>query len=654
MDESQHFGQLLAGRVLSEQLAGHPAGTPVEVVLRSLYERVLALRSGTHTVSRFSIDAWKHLPTFGINAIKRKESEVTGTFTLHPDSDLSTSGGISPSSGTTFWNLINEVGAVGSGSYHCSTNAWIVHGFTDPVMNPAMKIRKIEMTTYVTNPAPAGTGISYIQNPATGTNYTNATYGQSFGGYSTVTWTTRPWDGQPWTIADLTDLRIRMQGGGIIGNLTVHQVYATVYWYWTPYKFMDAYIAGVTSGGFTLDAVIPLQVTTPLTLDAWIYDDVWFIDAIKQAEQAGGFGIDALLARTIIINAIKMKSQSASLTANAVKFKTMTSDEATLYWSHQYTEAVNPSWTHTPGENAKAIVVVVSASGDVASNVTYGNVGLTNRRQTNIFGRYTEAWTLTNLSGRTDDVVRVTGIGNAYASSTILEYPTNITFSSVSGVSSWFGPATGADYTTTMSDTLPGSALKMHFFIMGGEGTNATGDPGPPELVAYGTGTWLSGASTSGDNSGAVVLTVKGPDTGTVTGGVHVNGPGDPNMRYYWSLLMEAEAAPAGIVINSVRKVFDQTGSYTINAHIPIPNLASFSADARIASRITVNAIKHQAYEKSFTMNAIIRKPTPASFTLDALLERTFSMNAYIVAAGAGGQQSTLGDATLGDITLGG
>ena len=127
----------------------------------------------------------------------------------------------------------------------------------------------------------------------------------------------------------------------------------------------------------------------------------------------------------------------------------------------------NRTWTHTFTSNAKAIVVLLGSynSSDVTS-VTYGNKALTERRyQGGQAGMH--IFSLTDLSGRDDDVVRVTGATQT-GGSVLLDSDANIEYYDSQG--------------TAYATGLNGTALTHTYAQVGG---------------GYGAGAYIAGMEDS-------------------------------------------------------------------------------------------------------------------------------------------------------------
>jgi len=310
------------------------------------------------------------------------------------------------------------------------------------------------------------------------------------------------------------------------------------------------------------------------------------VDAIRYGERSWYFRMDSMVqvpraGTPWTIDAEKNLRITGSFTAAAVLQKEQSySGDAWMDYTHASVEMANPTWTHVPQANAKAIVVVLSAYNDYASAVTYGNKALTARYQPNHYGRYTEVWTLSDLSGRADDVIRVTGMAaNCFASSTVLSGHAAITYATVNAVSSWTGWVAG-NYITTLNDTLSQPTIKALFSIAGGEG-------GDPHAAAnpYGTGYWLSSGDTNASNSVATVLTIQGPDTSSITGGFAVFTASCS--RYHWSMLMQESAFLPGKTVDAIRhQHWDKT--FSAGSWFRHENYAVFSTTADAAQLETL------------------------------------------------------------------
>ena len=147
-------------------------------------------------------------------------------------------------------------------------------------------------------------------------------------------------------------------------------------------------------GSYTADAVVFATISAATTVDAITFEtteDSFTAEAEKTL--GGDFTLDASILSTVTGQVF---TGGAPITVGSV--------------AGNSSYATNPSWTHTPTADDKALVVMIGSYEGVATAVTYGNKPLASRAVlpgTSLLNNM-EIWSLEDLSDRDDDVVRVT------------------------------------------------------------------------------------------------------------------------------------------------------------------------------------------------------------------------------------------------------
>lgn len=210
-------------------------------------------------------------------------SPASGTETLRPTSDfVKTAGGIVYSSGSTGYNLVDEV-TLDTADYYVGSNDgvtpwYIVHGYPATALDASKRITSITLNADVTAAIGHSDGIWKVRDPQTGVISDVSTFSPSGGGARSVTMTTRPWDSLGWTLDDLHHLQAGVGQGAGGNSLKIHQFYLEVNW--TAPKTVESVLAQVVAGaGFTVD-----DEGTPLTTAATTLD---FVGAGVTASGAG-------------------------------------------------------------------------------------------------------------------------------------------------------------------------------------------------------------------------------------------------------------------------------------------------------------------------------------------------------------------------------
>ena len=195
-------------------------------------------------------------------------------------------------------------------------------------------------------------------------------------------------------------------------------------------QFTITYV-GTETGSFTADAVIAAPMAGSFTLDAVRREPggSFTADAALFEERAGSFTVDAAFSLHVedTFTVYAEKANGGDFSIDATIFATVTGQVFTggapiTVGSVSGTGAFisNPSWTHSPTADDKALVVLIGSSDGVATSVTYGNKPMTKRVGLHPGSATgwddTEIWTLEDLSGRDDDVIRVTDTNTATVS----------------------------------------------------------------------------------------------------------------------------------------------------------------------------------------------------------------------------------------------
>lgn len=229
-------------------------------------------------------------------------------------------------------------------------------------------------------------------------------------------------------ITDYTDLRIRVDspasGGGSPGNRRGGAIS------WAELEVPDG--VSTETGSFTADAVITKTITVTgddaLDVDAWLRQPGgdFPADAVIFGTVSGSTTADAIFFETVEVTTFTAKAEKIlggdftvdALILSTVTGQVFTSGNPITVGSVSGTGAysTNPSWTHSPTADDKALVVMIGSYEGIATAVTYGNKPMTKRVGLHGSLNDAEIWTLEDLSGRDDDVVRVTDTNTATVS----------------------------------------------------------------------------------------------------------------------------------------------------------------------------------------------------------------------------------------------
>jgi len=224
--------------------------------VNAVIARTMPVAGATFTVAaykagRFFLDAalgnWFQSP---IDAVLKTTFASGGQVTLRPTSDAVSDGTITYSTGSTGWNLVDEVTLDTSDwwvpAYRSDTGffsfSYLIHRFPETGILSGATISSVAIFGNAQNMgAPAYKVFIVVRNPATGTLYRVLGWDQSYIGGAglsttaegTVTLTTRPWDSQPWTAADVNAISIGASGEYNHSSLTkgrLARLYAIVTW----------------------------------------------------------------------------------------------------------------------------------------------------------------------------------------------------------------------------------------------------------------------------------------------------------------------------------------------------------------------------------------------------------------------------------------
>jgi hypothetical protein len=250
----------------------------------------------------------------------------SGTETLRPSSDVTKSGTITYTSGTTGWNLVDEAVLDTADNYLFGAfNCFLIHGFPASALAVDQAIDSVTLVVNALNNAPASTVNAQVRDPATGTRYTVSAMGQN-GGVNDmgVVLTTRPWDSQPWTLEDVQNLQAGFLGPTSgAANLRVRQFYLEVNWTRriTVESALDEIGSGAVGGGVADILDLPTAETdTTLVLAPDGAGGVEF-----RAETGGGGSVAApgfIGAKAYNSATQTVNNTTASLTLDSEEFDT--------------------------------------------------------------------------------------------------------------------------------------------------------------------------------------------------------------------------------------------------------------------------------------------------------------------------------------------
>jgi hypothetical protein len=166
---------------------------------------------------------------------------------------------------------------------------------------------------------------------------------------------------------------------------------------------VDADILATMASSWTADAIRLKLVQSSVTADARIMP-IFTVDAVVStgAEQFG----------SLLADAIVKASVAGSATTDAIVKATRSFDGSydTVTYRSKVEDSLgdSPSWTHSPGAENDALVVCLMSWVPINATVTYGTVAMSKIHDWSDSDGM-EVFFLSDLTSRSDDVVRVTG-----------------------------------------------------------------------------------------------------------------------------------------------------------------------------------------------------------------------------------------------------
>jgi hypothetical protein len=163
---------------------------------------------------------------------------LQGSLIVRPIFDVDKTGYIYYTSGSTGWNLVDEVVLNTDDWYGCryeGTPSYISHQFSETNLTIDVIIDSVVFTANITAPAPTFGHDFQERNPDTGSRYTLFSLGQGdVGDYSSSELTVRPWDSESWTLRDINQLQFGAATNypHSFQGLQVRQIYATITWHY--------------------------------------------------------------------------------------------------------------------------------------------------------------------------------------------------------------------------------------------------------------------------------------------------------------------------------------------------------------------------------------------------------------------------------------
>ena len=206
------------------------------------------------------------VPDLAAASDTNQNGAVPTTIILRPDEDVSVSG-VTYSSGSTAWDLIDEAVLDTADYVKLNNNGYAFVGFTATGLDPGQAIGQVTFRANVTNAASAWASALTIRRPSDGEQDQVIAVPQGTYPDQSVSFTTRTWDGLPWTVADLDGLQFGAVGPGTLANLRLRQVWVEV-----TYTTRDP--VGHASDGRTSDATPTFEGTVEAGADhVDLYDD---------------------------------------------------------------------------------------------------------------------------------------------------------------------------------------------------------------------------------------------------------------------------------------------------------------------------------------------------------------------------------------------
>jgi len=370
----------------------------------------------------------------------------------------------------------------------------------------------------------------------------------------------------------------------------------------------NSVIKRATSSSLAADAAIFRTILPTFSADAVIKAgsgtktftaDAWFVSTFS-----GSFTADAVIKRaqpsSLAADSVIKRSQSGSFAANAVIKKTWATASLHSVVDAGYLGSSSASWSHPVGAATTAIALVTGRSqqwNDITA-VTFGNKALSQVVATSGgggTGSHIAIWLLTDISGRDDDIVRV----------------------SLSGYGNHWGGSVAFDNTSGLAD----SDLIAYSTISGEVKVSLTG-PGIALAV---------GLETNGSSAPAIATSLANQQrvwSGEYTGYLWY--------RYYW----KSDVKPAGATVDIGYYYSSSVVGGLVG--VTLSGLAALAADAVIVSTqpssFTANAVISAAAAGTFSADAVISAAATSSFSADAVQFATIagSFTADAVIPGGG------------------
>lgn len=176
--------------------------------------------------------------------------ESTPIAKLRPSADVSITGDVVLSTGSTGWNLVDEALLRTSDNLNIRSGS-AVFAMADSGLPAGKRINTVKFEARVRNPAPAPNGSLFVRDPATGTTYPLLTIVQNAPAAQTVSLGSRPWDSLPWTVSDVDNLQVGVDCGcGSFPNLRLDQL-------WVEVTYSDT-----TEGAYGSDGITNISAPT--------------------------------------------------------------------------------------------------------------------------------------------------------------------------------------------------------------------------------------------------------------------------------------------------------------------------------------------------------------------------------------------------------
>jgi hypothetical protein len=152
---------------------------------------------------------------------------VPATMILRPDADAALLN-TTLTSGTTAWNLVDEVVLDTSDNVYAGPNGYAFVSFGSSGLDPGLAISQVVVRANVANNAPANSAWIAIRRPSDGEIDNVAVVPQNGPNDQTVTLPVRTWDGLPWTTADVDDIQVGIVAPASSSGIRLRQVWVEV------------------------------------------------------------------------------------------------------------------------------------------------------------------------------------------------------------------------------------------------------------------------------------------------------------------------------------------------------------------------------------------------------------------------------------------